>query len=102
MADLGVKVQTLDVLLSVGSGYVAGLHRQDDTDWALTDSLELRFSDSTVWPATLLGSNATWAETEAAVSALITAAPDRVELWYLSSLNNIPIRWTRGCVEVQR
>lgn len=96
---MGIEPDSLQVVVQAGAAWVQEM-TLDAASWEAGESLELRFSDGTTWPATLAGSSARWDQSASSVASLVAATPARAKLWYVTAAGE-PFVWADGKVAVR-
>lgn len=98
--NLGFVPISLTVTLTAGGGFASGLVA--DTPWTAGTVILLSFGDRTTptpidWPATIVGTSASWDMPAAAVTAVLTAGFRHVQLIYTQP-NGERLVWGRGTI----
>lgn len=101
---LGFAPQTITVALCRGASFDTTIRTSDGSAFPTGAAAELRFgprdgTTAATWAATVTGSQMSWDEDAAAVTAVIDAAAYTVRLYYLDAAGT-PILWAVGGAHV--
>lgn len=98
--ELGFRPVPLTVTLAADSDFISTFVAQDG--WPDGTQIQLRFVNfrgTTIWSATISGTNATFDVAVADVATLIAAQPQEVRLHYMDSQGD-DLLWGKGRVVI--